>query len=153
MTYAIALDHTGALPDPYEQPEFYRDVPTKRLFAWIVDEIVICTIVALMVVMTLFTALFILPLVWMSVSFLYRWLTISAGSATPGMRLMALQLRRHDGSRFDGVTALLHTLGYIVSVVTFPLQMISIAMMLLTDRRQGLSDMVLGTAAVNRHIV
>ena len=86
------------------------------------------------------------------VGFLYRWGTIAARSATPGMRMMAIEFRDRDGQRFDGGTAFLHTAGYTFSVVTVPLQLISIVMMLLTARRQGLTDIILGTAAVNNRV-
>lgn len=150
MTHDRPSDRTWNLPDPYTQPEFYQDVPTKRFIAWIVDTILISLIVFLLTVLSIFTALFILPIVWLTVSFLYRWLTIAGGSATPGMRLVSLELRRADGRLFDSVTAFLHTAGYTISVVTFPLQFISIALMLMTERKQGLTDLILGTAALNR---
>ena len=140
------------MPDPETQPEFYDDVPTKRLLAWFADTILIGLIVAVLTLLSIFTALFVLPLVWAVVSFLYRWLSISNRSATPGMRLMSIEFRRGDGTRFDGATAFLHTAGYVISVVTFPLQLISIVMMLMTERKQGLTDMVLGTAAINRSV-
>ena len=68
------------------------------------------------------------------------------------MRLLAIEFRRGDGSHFDGGTAFLHTAGYFASVAIFPAQLISIAMMLLTPRRQGLTDAVLGTTALNTRI-
>ena len=68
------------------------------------------------------------------------------------MRLFAIEFRRSDGSYFDGGTAFLHTAGYFASVAIFPAQLVSIAMMLLTPRRQGLTDAILGTAALNARI-
>lgn len=152
MTHSMPSHRDWGLPDPDTQPEFYRDVPTKRLIAWVVDVILIGLIVAVLTVLSIFTALFVLPFVWMAVSFLYRWITIGSRSATPGMRVVALELRRSDGTRFDATTALVHTAGYVFSVVTFPLQLISIAMMLMTEKKQGLTDMILGTAAINRPV-
>ena len=138
------------LPDPHAQPEFYKDTATKRLLSWFVDVIVITGIVLLLSVFTLFTALFIFPLVFAFVSFGYRWLTLAAGSATPGMRLFSVELRTPEGNRLDTGTAFLHTAGYFVSVAVFPAQLVSIGMMLLTERGQGLTDMILGTVALNR---
>ena len=46
--------------------------------------------------------------------------------------------------------AFLHTLGYTVSIGMPLLQVISIVLMLTTERAQGLSDHVLGTVALNR---
>lgn len=150
MTYPSGPDRDWGLPDPNSQPEFYDDVPTKRLIAWIVDSVIIALFVFILTLLSIFTALFILPLVWLTVGFLYRWITIAGSSATPGMRLVSLELRRRDGTAFDGATAFLHTAGYTFSVVTFPLQLISIGLMLMTERKQGLTDMILGTAALNR---
>ena len=122
MTQTNPSNRNWGLPDPHTESAFYQDIPSKRFIAWIVDVILIGLIVSVLTVMSIFTALFIMPLVWMTVSFLYRWITIAGGSATPGMRLVSIELRRADGSRFDGTTALLHTVGYAVSVVTFPVQ-------------------------------
>lgn len=138
------------LPDPATQPEFYEDVPTKRLIAWVADVILISILTAILTVFSLFTALFILPLLYATVSFLYRWVTLTRSSATPGMRLVSLEMQKSDGQDFDGATAFMHTLGYFVSVAVFPLQLISVGCMLMTEKRQGLSDMILNTAALNR---
>jgi uncharacterized RDD family membrane protein YckC len=143
-------DPAWGLPDPVTQAEFYADVPTKRLLAWIVDTVLIVALTALVVLFTAFTALFFLPLAFLAVGFLYRWVTIANRSATPGMRLLAIELRAGDGGRLDPMLAGLHTLGYSLSMAIFPLQLVSIALMLMTDRKQGLTDHVLGTAAVNR---
>jgi len=66
------------------------------------------------------------------------------------MRLMTIEFRDREGHRFDAATAFLHTAGYAFSVITVPLQLVSVAMMVTTPRRQGLTDMILGTAAINR---
>lgn len=138
------------LPDPQYDADFYKDVPTKRLIAWFIDVAAIAVITGFLTVFGLFLPLLILPLLFAVVSFVYRWMTLASGSATWGMRLMALEMRRGDGARFDGTTALFHTIGYVVSVVTFPLQLISIGMILMTARHQSLTDVILGTAALNK---
>lgn len=143
-------DPAWGLPDPVTQAEFYDDVPTKRLLAWLVDTVLIVALTALVVLFTAFTALFFLPFAFLAVGFLYRWVTIANRSATPGMRLLAIELRAGDGGRLDPMLAGLHTLGYTMSMAIFPLQLVSIALMLMTERKQGLTDHVLGTAAVNR---
>ena len=53
-------------------------------------------------------------------------------------------------ARLDAATALLHTAGYATCVALFPAQLVSVALMLVTPRRQGLVDLVLGTAALRR---
>ena len=140
----------SALPDPEYHAEFYNDVPTKRLFAWGVDVVLISVLVGLLTLLGVFLPLFFLPFLYFCVSFLYRWLTIAGRSATPGMRLMAIELRNSEGRKLDGGQAFLHTAGYAFSVLTVPLQLISIIMMMATPRGQGLTDTVLGTAAINR---
>lgn len=138
------------LPDPERYPEFYADIPAKRLIAFLVDMLLIGLITVALIPFTAFTALFYLPLLGLVVSFAYRTLTLARGSATPGMRLVAIELRTHRGERFDLVTAAAHTLIYSVAISMVLPQVISVALMLITPRRQGLPDLALGTAAVNR---
>ncbi|MBI1218051.1 MAG: RDD family protein [Rhodobacteraceae bacterium] len=138
------------LPDPDFQAEFYRDVPAKRLFAWAIDTVVVAVMVALIVPLTAFVALFFLPLLFLTLNFLYRWVTLSSGSATWGMRLAAIEFRRIDGTRFDAITAFLHTLGYTLSISSVLPQLVSVVLMATGPRAQGLSDLVLGTVAINR---
>tara|TARA_R110002049_G_scaffold10127_1_gene50129 strand:+ start:89055 stop:89480 length:426 start_codon:yes stop_codon:yes gene_type:complete len=137
-------------PDPDLHPQFYDGVVTKRLLAWIVDTVLVLLLCLLILPFTAFTGLFFFPFLWLVVSFVYRVLTITGGSATWGMRLMALELRDSRDRPFDFGTALMHTLGYSVSVAMAPLQLISIVLMLGSARRQGLTDMVMNTAALNR---
>lgn len=141
---------TSHLPDPVTQPEFYDSVTTKRLLAWVIDMILVAILVIPAVVFTLGIALFFLPLVWLMVSFLYRWISIANGSATWGMRAMAIELRDAYGQRLDAGLAFFHTLGYALSVSTAIVQVGSIVLMLTSERRQGLTDLVLGTVMINR---
>jgi uncharacterized RDD family membrane protein YckC len=139
-----------ALPDPDRHAEFYDGVALKRGLAWLVDTAIVAALTALIVPFTAFTALFFLPLLWLTVSFVYRVATLSGGSATPGMRLMSIEFLTWRGERFDFATAFLHTLGYTLSISTLLVQIVSIALMLTSARGQGLTDMVLGTVAINR---
>ena len=151
MTRSYSPRPSG-LPDPDYHAEFYADVPAKRLLAWVIDTVLIALIVFGLTLIGFLIPLLFLPFLFAVVSFLYRWGTIASRSATPGMRFMAIELIDRDGRPFDGGTAFLHTAGYTVSVVTVPLQLVSIVMMLMTARRQGLTDTILGTAAVNRRV-
>lgn len=154
MMSMVQTDHhvPSGLPDPEYDAEFYTDVPAKRLMAWIVDVALISLVTAALTTLGFLIPLLFLPLLFAVVSFLYRWFSIARRSATPGMRLLAIELRDRDGRRLDSGTAFFHTAGYAFSVVTAPLQLISIVLMLTTARGQGLTDLVLGTAAVNRGI-
>ncbi len=137
------------LPDPDAQPEFYDDTPTKRAIAWAIDTALVWGLWAVLTVLTLGLAVLLLPL-FAVIDAVYRTVTISRRSATWGMRAMSIELRDRRGEPLDFGQAALHTAGYMVSMVTFPVQLVSAAMMLATPRRQGLTDHVMGTAAVNR---
>lgn len=139
-----------ALPDPADQPEFYANVPSKRLFAWIIDMVLIGLLVVLILPFTAFTGLLFLPFLTLVVSFIYRVVSLSRSSATPGMRLVWLEFRTHRGEKFDFGMAILHTLGYTISVSMFVPQVISIILMLTTARAQGLTDLLFGTVAIKR---
>lgn len=138
------------LPDPDHQAEFYADVPIKRALAWVVDAIVIAIITMIVVPFTLFLSLFFLPALYLTISFLYRTISLARHSATPGMRLMAIEFRDRTGAKFDLGTAFLHTLGYTLTISTLLPQLLSMGLMLTTARGQGLTDLVLGTVAINK---
>jgi len=143
-------DLTWHLPDPDTQPEFYADVPTKRLIAFVVDTLVIVVICLAILPFTAFTGLLFFPVLMLVVGFVYRVVTLAQSSATWGMRLTAIEFRDASGARFDLGLALAHTFGFTLSFSLTILQVISIVLMLTQPRRQGLSDLVLGTVAVNR---
>ena len=137
------------LPDPDAQPEFYDDTPTKRAIAWAIDTALVFGLWLVLTVLSAGLLVWLLPF-FAVVDFLYRTTTISRRSATWGMRAMSIELRDRRGEPLDFGQAVLHTAGYMASIVTLPVQIVSGAMMLATPRRQGLTDHVMGTAAVNR---
>ena len=136
-------------PDPERHAAFYEGVLPKRLLAWVIDLVLIGLVTALIVPFTAFTALFFLPFLFLVVGFVYRWATLNGRSATWGMRLMNIEFLDRNGQRFDGATALLHTLGYTLSMAFVMPQVLSVVLMLTSSRGQGLSDLVLGTVAIN----
>lgn len=140
----------SALPDPEFQAEFYRDTGMKRAVAWVIDTVIVALFTTLVVPFTAFLAIFFLPVLFLTINLLYRWVTLSRRSATWGMRLMAIEFRRADGRWLDPATALVHTIGYTISISMVLPQLVSIALMAMSPRGQGLSDLVLGTVAINR---
>ncbi|WP_172331763.1 RDD family protein [Mangrovicoccus sp. HB161399] len=138
------------LPDPETGHAFYDGVTRRRFLAWIVDMVLTVGLVLLAIPLTAFTGLFFLPLLWLAVSFAYRAITIANSGATWGMHFAGIELRRQDGTRPDGVLAALHTGAYLGMTMVFPAQLISIAVMLASSRGQGLHDMLLGTAMINK---
>lgn len=146
MTYAMP----ATLPNPDYDPSFYDGVPAKRVFAWLID-IVLISIVTLVPVLLTFGVLgFFWPILYLVLSFLYRSITISMGSATLGMRLMNIELRNAHGQRLSPTEAAFHTGLYLISWSFVLLQLISIFLMATGSRHQGLHDHILGTAAINR---
>lgn len=139
-----------ALPDPDRHADFYRGVAVKRGLAWVIDAVATMAITALIVPFTAFTALFFLPLLFFVVNFVYRVACLANTSATPGMWLTGIEFRKLDGDRLDTGTAIAHTMGTMVTWGFVLPQAASVLMMLLGPRGQGLSDLVLGTAAINR---
>lgn len=139
-----------ATPDPQAQPDFYKDVPLKRLLAWGVDAAITLLACVMILPFTAFTGLFFFPLLFLVVGFVYRFVTIANTSATWGMRLFAIELRQADGATMTSGSAFAHTLGYTLSWMVPVFQLISVVMMAATERGQGLSDHVLGTVMVNR---
>jgi uncharacterized RDD family membrane protein YckC len=145
MTYAAY----SAQPDPQRHGAFYDGVVTKRFLAWLIDLVLIALLTAVIVPFTAFTALFFLPGLFLFLGFIYRWSTLTGRSATWGMRLMDIEFMDRNGQRFDAATAFLHTLGYSLSMAFGLPQLISVILMLISSRGQGLSDHVLGTVAIN----
>ena len=141
---------TTGLPDPHTQPQFYDGVLIKRALAWVIDIVLIAVLCVLVLPFTAFTGIFFFPFLMLVVGFFYRWFTLAGRSSTWGMRMMAIEFRDHRGGRFDSSAAMMHTLGYSISVAMAPLQLISMIMMAVTPRGQGLTDHLMGTAPINK---
>ncbi len=141
---------TSRLPDPALEPAFYDGVLLKRSLAWAVDVAIVTVLSLLAGVVTLTVAWFLWPITFLAIGFLYRVATIARGSATWGMRLMGIELRGHDGARLDPVQGALHVGGYYASWAMVVPGFASLAAMVVTGRRQGLTDLLLGSTAINR---
>ena len=150
-TYINAM-HNG-LPDPVLDRQFYKRVTSKRLVAWVIDTLIIFAIAipvgAILTVATLGLIFLVLPPLFLTLSFIYRTLTIGNRSATWGMRMMGIEFRNRDGDRFEMSTAAAHTGLYMLSVATLIGWLISVLMMVGSRYGQGLPDMLLGSTAIN----
>jgi uncharacterized RDD family membrane protein YckC len=138
------------LPHPDTHPEFYDSVAPKRLIAWIIDLALIVVIGAILTPLTAFTALFFFPLFVAIVGFVYRVVTLASGSATLGMRMMAIELRQNDGSKLEFISAFLHTVGLYISFAIPIIQIVSCVLMETQKSGKGVTDLVLGTAMINK---
>jgi len=143
-------DTEWGLPDPDTHAEFYADVTSKRLIAFVIDTILIIILTILIIPFTAFIGLFFIGFLGLLVNLTYRTLTLAAKSATPGMRVMAIEFRNKDGERLGLGTAFVHSALFAISMSMVAPQLVSILLMLTSRRGQGLSDFLLGTAAINK---
>lgn len=138
------------LPDPAIQPEFYADLPMKRAGAWAIDLVVTVALTLVGLVLTLFISAFFLPLLFAAISVAYRTVMLARYGATLGMMVMALKWRHLNGRSPDTTSALIYSGAHAVMWTVFPLQIVSIALILLSPYRQGLHDHLLSTTMVNK---
>jgi len=150
MAFTETLHPATRLPDPTRNPELYADVAVKRGLAWILDSVAILALTLIAVPLTGFAAVFFLPILWTIVGLAYRIWSLSARSATPGMRMMNLELRNGTGAPLTQTEAIFHTGLYTVCIMMVLPALISAALIAGSPRRQGLPDLALGTAALNR---
>lgn len=138
------------LPDPVAQSGFYDAVPTKRLIAFVIDLFISAVLAAIILPLTAFLGLFFFPIIVAVIGFAYRVVTIANGSATLGMRMMGIEFRTKTGEKFDLGLAILHTgLFYAACSITIA-QVASVVLILTTARKQSLSDIIIGSAVINR---
>lgn len=147
--------------DPVSQPEYFEGVLTRRLLAFAVDALMIigavvffyfCVLVMGLVTfgLSLIAFLFIWP-TFVIVALTYNALTLgSPASATPGMRLMELEMRTWYGAPAYSLLGAVHAVCFWVSVSIFTPFVLLVA--LFNDRRRLLHDFLVGTVVVNNEV-
>jgi uncharacterized RDD family membrane protein YckC len=147
--------------DPWTQPELFRGVLTRRIFAFLIDLIVLSVPVILGY---LFIAVFGLitlglgwVLFWLAWPASIIWAVIYYGttlggphSATLGMRVMDLELRTWYGAPGYFVLGAMHAVLFWISVSM--LSPLVLLVGLFNRRRLLLHDIVLGTVVINSSI-
>ena len=153
------MSSTATIPSPYEDEQFYAGVPLRRFVAFVIDVCITAVLMALIVVVGLVAGFLTFGLGWivafllfLSADFLYRWLTISADSATWGMALAGIELRDRQGERLDAGQALVHTAAYYVTVALGVPILLNLLVMFLSPHRRLIHDFLLGTVAINRPV-
>jgi uncharacterized RDD family membrane protein YckC len=154
MSQTTTVDAGALAFDPAVHPELYDGVRTRRIFAFVVDAVIVFllmivayVVIAVLGIFTLGLGWLLLPAVWPVVAILYAVLTVGGpASATPGMRFMGIEIRTVPGGRPDYLLALLHALGFWFSVAILTPLILVVA--LFTERKQLLHDLVLNTIAV-----
>ena len=147
--------------DPWLQPELFRGVLTRRMFAFLIDLVVLsipvilaCIFIAVFGVVTLGLGW---ALFWLVSPASVIWALIYYGaslggphSATLGMRVMDLELRTWYGAPSYFVLGAMHAVLFWISVsVLSPLVLL---VGLFNGRRRMLHDVVLGTVVINSSV-
>jgi uncharacterized RDD family membrane protein YckC len=147
--------------DPLLQPELFRGVLTRRVFAFLIDLLVLSIPVILAVIFIAVFGVVTLGLGWAlfwlvspaSVIWALIYYGASLGgphSATVGMRVMDLELRTWYGAPCYFVLGAMHAVLFWVSVsVLSPLILL---VGLFNGRRRLLHDVILGTVVINSSV-
>lgn len=142
------------IPDPVRDRQFYEGVPIRRFVAFIIDFVLIVVLMlisaALVAALTFGLGTPLLFMIFWLTGFLYRYLLLKARSATFGMLLTGIEIRRESGEKLDGTMSFLHTAGYTATFMFTPLMLIGWFLMMTDPHRRLLHDTFLGTVAINR---
>ncbi|MGA2044979.1 MAG: RDD family protein [Roseiarcus sp.] len=128
-------------------------VRTRRIAAFGVDIVVVSILAAfvwtVLVVVTFGLSLFLLPPIYPLVAFFYNGLTVSGpGMATPGMRVMDLEMRMSEsGARVPFINAAAQALMFYLSWMLPPVFLVSLA----DAEKRCLHDILAGVVVVRRH--
>ena len=129
----------------------YDGVRTRRILAFIIDYCIVALLTIPFAILVAILGLLTFGLGWAlysilvpAVAILYIWNTLGGrNQATSGMKMMGIRLDRLDGTRIDGLTAVVHTvLFWAGNVILTPLVLL---VALFTDRKRTLHDLLLGT--------
>jgi uncharacterized RDD family membrane protein YckC len=129
----------------------YDGVRTRRIFAFLVDYLIIgllcipfAVLVAVLGVVTLGLGWALYGILGPMVALIYIWSTLGGDKqATVGMRMMGIRLDRLDGRPVDGLLAVVHTvLFWAGNVLLTPLILLA---PLFIDRKRTVHDLLLGT--------
>lgn len=151
--------------DPALEPELFRGVLTRRIFAFLIDLVVLSIPVIVAGIFIFFFGIITLSFGWLLYGILWPatvvWALIYYGaciggssSATVGMRMMDLEVRTWYGAPGYFLLGAMHGLLFWVS--TSLLSPLVLLVGLFNGRRRLLHDIVLGTVVINssyrRHV-
>jgi uncharacterized RDD family membrane protein YckC len=147
------------LRDRLIDPAYYRGVLWRRLFAHVVDTAIVALVMAPVLIGLLLTAIVTLGLIAIPMALAFVFVRAvyyilypgGARSATPGMRLLGIELRAADGDRPGYLQSAIRTLLYYATLTLLtPLILLVIPF---NRQRRGLHDYLSGTVVVNRLMI
>lgn len=150
-TVVLPPSVAGWPPDPIAAPQFYESVTLRRVCAYVLDAMIIATILIVLhlalTVLTVMTFGLLAPLqffvVPLALALAYHILQIASPvSATIGMRLFGLRAWSVIGGRPTGTQAIIHGFCYYGSMSVTGGLIALVA--LFNGRRQTLHDMLAG---------
>ncbi|MCB1453785.1 MAG: RDD family protein [Rhizobiaceae bacterium] len=139
------------ISDRLDDVRLYDGVRTRRIFAFILDYLLVAllmipfgAVVALLGLVTLGLGWLLFGILFPLVALIYIWMTLGGPQqATVGMRMMGIRLERLDGRPVDGMLAVVHSvLFWAANAILTPLVLLAT---LFTDRKRTLHDLLLGT--------
>ena len=147
--------------DPYLQPELFRGVLTRRVFAFLIDLIVLAIPVVFGYVFIAVFGLLTLGLGWMLFWLAWPasvvWAIVYYGatlggprSATIGMRVMDIELGTWYGAPGYFVLGAMHAVLFWVSISFLTPLVLLVG--LFNGRRRLLHDIILGTVVINSSV-
>lgn len=147
--------------DPWAQPELFRGVLTRRVFAFMIDLLVLSVPVILAVIFIAVFGVVTLGLGWVlfwlvspaSVIWALIYYGASLGgphSATVGMRMMDLEMRTWYGAPAYFVLGAVHAVAFWFTVSFFSPFVLLVAFF--NERRRLLHDIMLGTVIINNPV-
>ena len=147
--------------DPLLQPELFRGVLTRRVFAFVIDLVVLAIPVILAYVFIAVFGIVTLGLGWMlfwlvspaSIIWALVYYGASLGgphSATIGMRIMDLEMRTWYGAPAYFVLGAMHAVLFWLSISFLTPFILLVG--LFNGRRRLLHDIVLGTVVINSSV-
>jgi uncharacterized RDD family membrane protein YckC len=140
--------------DRLDDNRLYSGVRTRRIFAFLIDYLIVALLLIPAGVIVLLLGLLTFGLGWTLfailfpiVAILYVWTTLGGRrQATLGMRAMSVRLERLDGRPVDGMLAVVHSVFFwAANAVLTPLILL---VSLFTDHKRTLHDLLLGTVVI-----
>ncbi|WP_334176265.1 RDD family protein [Pseudoxanthobacter sp.] len=143
----------------YERPALFAGVRRRRCVAFLFDVLMILVLTLIAGVAVFFLGLVTLGLGWSLYVFLWEAVALAYAaftlggprSATPGMRMLGLEMRLWHGGRAYPLMAMAHSLLFWLSVTILTPFVLLVG--LIDERKRLLHDLVLGTLIVDSDAV